>query len=175
MGEERDDGRRAGAVAAWGRRGRRLARAAAALLLAALAVTVLLQVVARYVLRAPLSWTLDGATLLLIWVSFLGAAVAAFRREHFTVDFVVAALPAGLGRAATVVANLAVVVTLGALVVLGWRFAMLQMDQVYPTLPIAKGWVALAIPVSAALMIPRYLADALAAGRGSRGGDATPR
>ncbi len=139
------------------------ANVCAGLLLAALAVVVLLQVFSRYVLRSPIDWTIDGATMLLIWVSFVGAATASFTRAHFAMEFVMDALPTRLSRALAVVGNLLVVLVLAELAVLGWRFAGLQMDQSYPSAGLSKGWAAMAIPVSAVLMIPRYLIDALTA------------
>lgn len=148
---------------AWTRRGARLVEAGAAVLLAALVLCVLLQVVSRYVLQAPITWTIDGATMMMIWVSFLGAAVGAFDRSHFAVEFIADALPPPLRRAAAVFSNLAVVALLALLVVVGIRFARLQFDQLYPSVSIAKGWVAAAIPISAALMIPRYLVEAYSA------------
>ena len=155
-----------GALGGWATRllsgGALVAHHMAGLLLGILAVVVLLQVFSRYVLRAPVDWTIDGATMLLVWVSFLGAATASFGRSHFALDFVVDALPAPVGRGLSVIANLLVVLVLIELAVVGWQFAMLQMDQTYPSAEIAKGWAAMAIPVSAVLMIPRYLIDALA-------------
>jgi TRAP-type transport system small permease protein len=165
-GRESADTADPGVFLAWAHRllggAAHLADILAGLLLASLAVVVLLQVVSRYVLRAPVDWTIDGATMLLVWVSFLGAATASFRRAHFAMEFIVDALPTRLARWISVIANLLVVVVLVELAVVGWQFAMLQMDQMYPSLQLPEGWAAMAIPVSAALMIPRYLIDALA-------------
>jgi TRAP-type C4-dicarboxylate transport system permease small subunit len=144
------------------------AEAAATATLAALAVVVLLQVASRYVLRAPIDWSVDGATALLIWLSFMGAARAAFDRAHFRVDSLVEILPLGLRRIVAALSNYCAVAVLIILAYFGWRFAMLQMGQAYPGMPIAKGWIAIAIPIGAVLMIPRYLADAVAYTLGRR-------
>lgn len=156
---------RPGTLAGWVARllggGAFVAHHLAGLLLGILAVVVLLQVFSRYVLRAPVDWTIDGATMLLVWVSFLGAATASFGRAHFAMEFIVDALPTSIGRALSVIANLLVVLVLIELMVVGWQFAALQMDQTYPSAELPKGWAAMAIPVSAVLMIPRYLIDAL--------------
>jgi TRAP-type transport system small permease protein len=147
----------------WTRRGARLTEIGAAFLLAALVICVLLQVISRYVLQSPITWTIDGATMAMIWVSFLGAAVGAFDRNHFAVEFIADALPPSLRRASAVFANLAAVALLILLVYVGIRFARLQFGQLYPSVAIAKGWAAAAIPIAAALMIPRYLVDAYSA------------
>jgi TRAP-type C4-dicarboxylate transport system permease small subunit len=50
---------------------------------AALVLDVLWGVFSRFVLRSPSRWTEEVATILLIWVSLLGAAVAFGRNEHW--------------------------------------------------------------------------------------------
>jgi TRAP-type transport system small permease protein len=149
----------------------RIAEGGAIACLTVLACVVILQVASRYVLHAPIDWTVDGATALMIWLSFAGAALAAFERAHFVIDGAVDMLPPAGRRAAIVFSNLCASAVLAVLVFYGWRFAMLQMGQDYPALPLAKGWVALAIPVGAALMIPRFVADAVAAALGRPVGD----
>ena len=59
------------------------------------------------------------------------------------------------------VADGIVIVVLVELVIVGWRFAVLQTDQLYPSAGVPKAWAAAAIPIGALLMIPRYLLDAL--------------
>jgi TRAP-type C4-dicarboxylate transport system permease small subunit len=58
----------------------------AVLLLAALVVTVTAGVIARYFFNSPFDWTEELVTLLFIWISFLGAAVASARHKHVVVD-----------------------------------------------------------------------------------------
>jgi TRAP-type C4-dicarboxylate transport system permease small subunit len=146
-----------------GRRGAHLLHQIAALALGALACVVLLQVVARFVLRMSFEWTLDLATVLLVWTTFLGAAVASWFDDHFAVTFIVDVLPRPLRAVAELIANLAVTVTLATLLVYGFRYSLVQMSQTYPSLAIPKGWAALAIPVCALLMLPRYISDTLKA------------
>lgn len=134
----------------------------AGLILGGLVVVVLLQVISRYLLRSPMDWTADGATILMIWVSFLGAAVAGLHRAHFALEFVVDAFSPGVARLTQAVANALVVVVLCALAWLGSRFALINMGTWYASVPLPKAVAAAAIPVSALLMIPGYLMDALA-------------
>lgn len=47
-----------------------------------------LQVVFRYLLNAPLDWTEEMAALLLVWMTFIGAIVAARRDDHIKVEIV---------------------------------------------------------------------------------------
>ena len=55
-------------------------------LMALLVVDVLWQVMSRYVLDSPSSFTDEVAGFLLIWVGLLGAAYVAGREEHLAID-----------------------------------------------------------------------------------------
>jgi TRAP-type C4-dicarboxylate transport system permease small subunit len=59
------------------------------IVVAALVLDVLWGVFSRFVLRWPSRWTEEVATILLIWVSLLGAAVAFGRNEHLGIDYLV--------------------------------------------------------------------------------------
>lgn len=55
-------------------------------------VLLVLQVVTRYVLSAPLSWTEELARFLLVWLTFLGSGYLMSRRLHISVDLLVTRL-----------------------------------------------------------------------------------
>ncbi|MDP7572961.1 MAG: TRAP transporter small permease subunit, partial [Myxococcota bacterium] len=63
-------------------------------LMAASVVNVLWQVLSRYVLGSPSSFTDELARYLLVWVGLLGSAYAAGQRLHVAVDL----LPGRTGR-----------------------------------------------------------------------------
>ena len=62
-------------------------------LLAAMTTVVFSQVVARYVLQAPLSWSEELARFLLMWLSMLSAAYAFKTKSHFALRIVVGRFP----------------------------------------------------------------------------------
>ena len=55
-------------------------------LMSILVLDVLWQVVSRYIMNSPSSYTDELAGYLLIWVGLLGAAYVAGRREHLAID-----------------------------------------------------------------------------------------
>ncbi len=57
---------------------------------------VLVGVFFRYALNSPLYWAEEAARLLLIWLSFVGAALAFQRKQHLAMDVVMRLLPAAL-------------------------------------------------------------------------------
>ncbi|MFO1320084.1 MAG: TRAP transporter small permease [Burkholderiales bacterium] len=121
-------------------------------ILAALLVTLTLQVVSRFLFRFPLDWTEELGRVLQLWLVFLGAAVGARRAEHFVVDVFMqrARFP---GKAA--VARLVDVTVVGFFVwlcvVSAWatKFGAVQ---VLPALDASVAWAVAAIPVGCALM-----------------------
>ena len=64
----------------------RALRAVLMLLLTAMVLAVTWQVVSRYVLASPSSWTEEVARYLLIWIGLLGAAHAFRNRMHIGLD-----------------------------------------------------------------------------------------
>jgi C4-dicarboxylate transporter, DctM subunit len=67
-------------------------------LLAAESLLVLTGVVFRYVLNSPLYWAEEAARLLLIWLSFAGAALAFQRNQHLSMDVLMRLVPDALRR-----------------------------------------------------------------------------
>lgn len=51
-------------------------------------IAVLLQVLFRYVLNLPLTWSEEAARYLNVWAVLLGAALAVKRRDHLRVDLI---------------------------------------------------------------------------------------
>ncbi|MEM7123123.1 MAG: TRAP transporter small permease [Pseudomonadota bacterium] len=68
-------------------------------LLVGLAAVVFSQVVARYVLETPLSWSEEMARFLLMWLSMLSAAYAFKTKSHFALQILVKQMPARLQHA----------------------------------------------------------------------------
>ncbi len=58
-------------------------------LMSILVIDVLWQVLSRYILSSPSSFTDELAGFLLIWVGVLGAAYVAGRQEHLSIDLLV--------------------------------------------------------------------------------------
>ncbi len=62
-------------------------------LLAALTAVVFSQVIARYFLHAPLSWSEELARFLLMWLAMLSAAYAFRTKSHFALRIIVKQFP----------------------------------------------------------------------------------
>lgn len=86
------------------------------ILMAALAVIVVLGVTYRY-FGAALVWYDEIASVLLAWLTYYGAALAAYRGGHIAVSSLVDAMPRPLRVAVTLFAEACVI---GFFVLLGW-------------------------------------------------------
>ena len=63
------------------------------ILMSSLVIDVLWQVMSRYVMNSPSSYTDELAGYLLIWVGLLGAAYVAGKREHLAIDLLLQRSP----------------------------------------------------------------------------------
>ena len=81
----------------------------------ALAIIVFLQFFTRYVLNDSYSWTEEIARYLLMWVTFVGGAVAMRRGTHISVEFAHHFLPPGAVRVLNFLIDLVVVGFIGLL------------------------------------------------------------
>jgi len=146
-----------------------LARAESALLgLLVLAMTgvTLAQVVARYAFGAPLIWSEEAGRYLFVWVSMIGASLAARQGGHYALTALVERLPAASRRVAAMVAFAISVGFLLVLFVTGVNETMQAHLQDAATLPFRMSLPYAALPVGAALMLVHLLLRA--AGEGSR-------
>ncbi len=100
----------------------RLEQTVAVMLLIVVVVTLAAQVIARYVFRAPISWSEEVARLALIWLTFVASGFVTARRAQITVDLVPRWLGSRGRRLLDRVAGCFVLATCLLLLVGGFRF-----------------------------------------------------
>jgi len=62
-------------------------------MLLAMTAVLLAQIVCRYFFQMPLVWSEEMALVLMLWITFLGAALLLESREHISIDFLVHLMP----------------------------------------------------------------------------------
>ncbi|MHA6344343.1 TRAP transporter small permease [Roseivivax sp. CAU 1761] len=155
--------------------------------MAGLTLVITLQIVSR-VAFTSLRWTEEVARFGLIWITFLGAALAYQQGRHIAVALLRDSLPPLWRRAVTGAALLVALAFLVTLAVIGWHYMQVQSFQKSPSLRLSMSHVYAVMPVSAALMAllaaidlvrliagapPRAAASELAAA-GRTGGEGVP-
>jgi len=90
--------------------GRRRAEEVLSALLVAMFVAFMLQIVTRYVLNAPLSWTAELSTFTWLWGVLWGAGLVLRDDEEIRFDILYGAMPGGVRRFCDAITAVAVVV-----------------------------------------------------------------
>lgn len=119
-----------------------------AALLSVLFADLSVQIGSRFLFGRAVIWTEELSRFLLIWIVFLGAALAIHTRLHFTVELVLERLPPRVLRWWVVVMGVSLVVLVGVLLYQGVVFAELGLRSRSPSLGLPMMYVYAAVPVS---------------------------
>ena len=116
---------------------------------------VLWGVFSRFVLGSQAPYTDEAARVFLVWISFLGGALAFEAKAHLGVDFLVSKFEPSVRK---VCAMLVQVLTVGLAVVVlvwgGWRMAITQMDAMLATIDwLPRGMVYMAAPLGGCFIV----------------------
>ncbi len=139
---------RAWADTAW----RWLVEYPAALLVVAEVVILFTGIVARYALHMPITWTDEASSILFLWLSALGSAVAIQRGEHMRMTALVSKCGPQARAYLDAVAAGAALLFLALVLLPALRFADQQGAFTTPALEISGSWRAAALPAGVALM-----------------------
>ena len=125
-------------------------------LMSVMVVTVSWQVITRFLLNSPSSYTEELSTYLLIWISLLGAAYALRVRAHLGIDVLVRRLPNTQKRSVHVFAYIIIIIFSVVALVFGgsWLvYVTLDLNQLSAAFQVPIGYVYLVLPISGLLMI----------------------
>ncbi|MEZ5070890.1 MAG: TRAP transporter small permease [Bacteroidales bacterium] len=134
----------------------RLLESTLVLLMSALVLDVLWQVVSRYLLSSPSSFTDELAGYLLIWVGVLGAAYVAGKQEHLAIDILLQRSSPRRQRILRILIHsfiflfAASTMVLGGIVLVYSRFAL---DVRSAALQLPLGYVYMILPLSGLLIL----------------------
>lgn len=140
-------------------------------LMAAIVLDVTWQVVSRFIVRRPSSFSEELAGFLLIWIGLLGGAYAYYTRAHLGIDILTGRLTGGRKVAVEIISHAAVLLfALFVMVVGGIRLVRLTftLRQISPALHIPIGYVYLVIPLAGALIMLYAVSFILHAGKSGR-------
>lgn len=136
-------------------------------LMAAMVLNVLWQVITRFILRDPSSFTEETARYMMIWLGLLGAAYAAGQKMHLALDLLTAKLQGGRKRASEIIIqSIVLLFTLAVMIGGGGRLVWIQLSlgQESAALQLKTGYVYLAVPLAGvfiAFYTVIFLVDAL--------------
>jgi len=121
--------------------------AVAGVLLTALIAIFGWLVFGRYVLNNTPTWVEQAALMIVVWVTFLGAAVGVARGSHLSIEFIRDMMPARLREVLRLVTDVAMA---GFGAIMAWQGVVMAMSgarRVVPMIGISESWRA--VPVAA--------------------------
>ncbi len=122
-----------------------------ALLMVAMVLDVLWQVISRFILADPSSYTEELARFLLMWVGLMGAAYAYRKHSHLSLDLVINAVSMKSRiRLNRFIQCITFIFVLSAMVLGGYKLMSLTLSlkQHSAALGLPMGWVYACIPMS---------------------------
>lgn len=123
------------------------------MILAAMSLVVAANVFCRFVLNDSLYWGDEVAQILLVWLTFLGAAVAVREDQHYSLNYFSRLLTGGKLRALNLFRDTATIAAIAVLLyysaVVSWRVH----DWIMPATEISRALVYGACPVGCVFML----------------------
>ncbi len=129
-------------------------------LLIAMTAVVFSQVIARYVLQAPLSWSEELARFLLMWLSMMSAAYAFKTKSHFALQLLVSQFSDDLQRWVALLVHMIVGCFFAVLLYFSVIFVIGVDGHIAPALQISMQIPYASIVVGSALMMYQALRSA---------------
>jgi TRAP-type C4-dicarboxylate transport system permease small subunit len=142
-----------------------LDRVAAAVMLVSGAMMVLLiaifgwLVFGRYVLNDTPTWVEQLALLLIVWITFLGAAVGVWRSSHLSIDFIREAMPGGIRHALRLLTDVALAGFGATMAWYGTALTLGMSRRTVQMLGVSEGWRAAPIAICGVLIVLFALAS----------------
>lgn len=121
--------------------------------LALLSLFVVLQVVCRYALGTPLTWSEELARYLQIWMVMLGSAVMMRKGGHLAIDLVTASLPKKVKRGTDFIVFATIIVFFGIVCYEGIFLTINAARQTSPAMNMPMSYVYASLPVGSALIL----------------------
>jgi len=126
-----------------------------------MSIAVFIQIIFRYILHQPIYWSEEFPRFILIWLTFLGSAIAMKNNSHLSVSLLTNRLDVQKRILIQFFANLLSLLFLLILVWGGIKISILTMPNRSAALQMPTGLVYLAVPVGGVLMIIYLLKNSI--------------
>lgn len=125
----------------------------ASLFLILLAILVVFQVIARFIINFPLSWSEEVSRYIMVYIVFLGSALAVRYKQHISIDFLVEIVSPKNKKNLTNLILLINAIFFALLVYYGSLFTLAMYKQATPALQFSMAWAYAAVPIGSLLML----------------------
>ncbi len=126
-------------------------------LLAVMVVVVFTQVIFRFFIQQPLSWSEEVARYVFVWIIWMGAATVVREGGHPGMDLLTRCFPPAWQRVTELAMGLLFIATLVTIIFTGFGLVAGNMSQPSPAMELPMGIPYAAIPLSACIMLVNLL------------------
>ncbi|GAB3070725.1 TRAP transporter small permease [Salinicoccus sesuvii] len=119
---------------------------------------VFLQVLTRFVINYPISWTEEISRYLMIYIVFLGSALLVRKSAHIAVDFLLEVVNPKAKGILDIIVLAVSTVFFGLLLIFGAQLTYIVIGQATPNLQFSMAWAYAAVPLGGLLMFLNALA-----------------
>ena len=130
--------------------------AISAVLLAGTFTVVILGVVFRYVIQAPLQWTEELARFLMLWTGFMAMNVAMFHRQHLAIDSIIVLMPPRVVKLLGYLGDILIAYFLIVLLMKGYSMTTRTIMQA-SSMEFSMFWIYMAVPLGAFLTLIQHV------------------
>ncbi len=139
----------------------RLCRVVAGVLMVALIGISGWLVFGRYVLNDTPTWVEQASLVIIVYITFLGAAIGVRENTHLSIDFIREALPTGPRAVLRVVGDLVLLVFGGFMAWQGWELVAGNSGRAIPLIGLSESWRAAPLFVCGVLVVVFVTANLL--------------
>ncbi len=118
-----------------------------------MAIVTFAQVVSRYVFGISFFWAEELARFSMVWIAFLGAAIAIAHNSHTNINFFVNLLPKTIKKYVEIAQDLVCLFFIVCVIFYSWPIVNITMKNLSTGLRIPMGLVYISLPVSGSIMI----------------------
>jgi TRAP-type C4-dicarboxylate transport system permease small subunit len=149
-----------------------IVKVAASIMLAVMSVLIVLQVIYRYLLEAPLSWSEEISRYLMVYIVFLGAALSLRYRQMIAIEFIAELLPKPVQKYLNLIVLIICIVFFSILFSVGIDMTQRVEMQTAASTQIPMSIPYAAIPIGAVLLMLNAIAVILENMAGRKEGNA---
>jgi TRAP-type C4-dicarboxylate transport system permease small subunit len=115
----------------------------------------------RYILNYVPSWSEEVPRYLLVWISFLGAALAVKYKEHISLDFFFNMMPIRARQVGHIILNVLIAIVGVIMFVFGIGMVEQFGDDLMESIWVKNFWFYIALPISGGLMVLYVIQDTM--------------
>jgi len=116
---------------------------------------VILGVVFRYVVQAPLQWTEELARFFMLWTGFMAMNVAMYHRAHLAIDSIIVLMPPRLVKLLGYLGDILIAYFLIILLIKGYSMTTRTIMQA-SSMEFSMFWIYMAVPLGAFLTLIQH-------------------